>query len=936
MASRSTPPSRAAIGSSGIGLWIGLSLGSKRLIAVGTALLLAMVAAVGIAVWDMRVVALEDARQSDAKLGTAIAEQTARAIQAVDLILLQLRAQVAPQASASDAAFKDALQTQAVQQELNRLQHSLPQSDAFSIIDAQGDLVNFSRRWPVPRIDVSDRAYFKFLRDHDDPDVLVTPVLRNRLTGAWTFYVVRRLDDPKGRFLGMVLGAVDLGYFQDFYRSLSGGGDLGVALFTRDGCLVTGVPRNAPVGVRLRSHTAAWDRIVASGHAGFFETKGVLRPGERLVSVNPLRDYPLVVDVAVSKSRSLAHWRQEAILAAVGTACAVLCMALLLRALTLQLRRLERSETSLAERNAHLESARHRMESQAEALRASEAHLAEKSAVLTMTLDNINQGIAMVDARGRVGVWNARALELLDLPAELIASRPTFDAVLAYQRATNEFVVEAVPAGVLEAVGARMSVIYERTRPNGTILEIQNVPLADGGNVITYADVTARRRYEDKIRHLAHHDPLTDLANRTLLQQRLAEGIAQAQARAAQLALLYLDLDGFKIINDTRGHSIGDELLVQVAQRLMMAVHEGETVARTGGDEFAIAVPVDGEGRSPSALAHEIIGRIQTPFEIDGMLCRVGVSIGIAQYPDHAADASDLLRNADIALYKAKSDGTGQCCVFDCALEARQQRLFALEQDLRFALERNELSVLYQPIMETQSGYTAGCEALLRWHHPIYGQVSPAEFIPLAERLRLIVPIGCWVLEQACGEAASWPETTHVAVNLSPVQMNHDTLIADTRDILARTGLAPDRLVLEVTEGLLLEESSTVLSTMRALRTLGIRFSLDDFGTGHSGLGYLRRFPFDVIKIDKLFVQDMVDQPDAEAIVGALLAVSMALNLDVIAEGVETEAQLAALRRRRCPHVQGHLLGRPVSAAEIRPRMMGSRVTRLQPRALPG
>ena len=936
MASRRTPPSRTALYNSGIGLWPGLSLGSKRLIAVGAALLLAMVAAVGVAVWNMRVVALEDARQNDAKLGTAIAEQTARAIQAVDLILLQLRAQVAQQGNASEAAFRHALQTQTFQQELSRLQHSLPQSDAFSVIDAQGRLVNFSRRWPVPRIDVSDRVYFKFLRDHDESAALVTSVMRNRLTGAWTFYVVRRLDDAHGQFRGMVLGAVDLSYFQDFYQALSGGGDLGVALFSRDGGLVTSVPRDAPVGHQLRPHNVAWDRIVASGHAGFFETKGVLRPGERLVSVNPLRDYPLVVDVAVSKSSSLAHWRQEAVLAAVGTACAALCIALLLRALTWQLRRLERSETSLAERNANLEAARHRMESQAEALRASEAHLAEKSAALTMTLDNISQGICMVDARGRVGVWNARALELLDLPADLIASRPSFEAVLAYQRATNEFVVEGVPVGVLEAVDARMSVIYERMRPNGTILEIQNIPLADGGNVVTYADVTARRRYEDKIRHLAHHDPLTDLANRTLLQQRLAEGIARAQAQAAQLALLYLDLDGFKIINDTRGHGTGDALLVQVAQRLMMAVNEGETVARTGGDEFAIAVPVDGLARSPAALARDIITRIQTPFEIGGTLCRVGVSVGIAQYPDHADDASDLLRNADIALYKAKSDGTGQFCIFDSGLEARQRRLFALEQDLRFALERNELSVVYQPIIETQSGYTAGCEALLRWHHPRHGQISPAEFIPLAERLRLIVPIGCWVLEQACGEAASWPETTHVAVNLSPVQMNHDTLIADAKGILERTGLAPERLVLEVTEGLLLEESSTVLSTMQALRALGIRFSLDDFGTGHSGLGYLRRFPFDIIKIDKLFVQDMVDQPDAEAIVGALLAVSTALNLDVIAEGVETEAQLAALRRRRCRHVQGYLLGRPVTAAEIRPRMMGSRITRLQPKALRG
>ncbi len=930
MAFRVTRPGHLPVGRLGFGLWTGLSVASKRLIIVGTALLLAMVVAVGLALWNMRIVALEDARQSDAKLGAAIAEQTARSVQAVDLILLQLRAQIAQQAIPSAAAFKATLQTLAIQQQLSRLQHSLPQSDAFSIIDAQGQLVNVSRRWPVPYADLSDRPYFRYLRSHDDLDAIVTRIMRNRVTGAWTFYVVRRVDGSEGRFLGLVLGAIDLTYFQDFYQSLTGGGDMGVALLDRNGYLVTSFPSGAPVGEQLRSNNAAWGRIVESGHAGFFEAKGVLQPGERLVSVNPLRDYPLVVDVAVTKAKSLAHWREEAILAATGTACAVLCMMLLLRALTLQLRRLEQSETSLAERNVRLEAVRRRMESQAEALRASEARLAEKSAVLTLTLDNINQGICMVDAGNRIAVWNARALQMLDLPAALMESQPTFEALTAYLRDAGEYAVEAVPPRALEAQRARVPVVYERMRPNGTILEVQSIPLPQAGMVFTFYDVTERRRHEDQIRHLAHHDPLTNLANRTLLQQRLAEGIARASSDAARFALLYLDLDGFKLINDMRGHGAGDALLVQVAGRLLTAVREGETVARTGGDEFAISMPLDGQGRSACALARDIIDLIQAPFEIDGAPCRISVSIGIAQYPDHAAKAGELLRNADIALYKAKADGTGLYRVFDSGLAAQQQRLFVLEQDLRLALERNELSLLYQPIIETQSGKAAGAEALLRWHHPRYGQVSPAEFIPIAEKLRLIVPIGYWVLEQACAEAVLWPETTYVAVNLSPVQSNHETLITDVQDILARTGLAPSRLVLEVTEGLLLEESSTVLSTMRALRALGIRFSLDDFGTGHSGLGYLRRFPFDVIKIDKLFVQDMVDQPDAEAIVGALMAVSTALNLDVIAEGVETEAQLAALSRRRCRHVQGYLVGRPAPPDEIRPRMMGSRVTRLR------
>jgi PAS domain-containing protein len=591
-------------GRRGIGLWTGLSLASKRLIVVGTVLLLAMVAAVGVAVWNMRVVALEDARQNDAKLGRAIAEQTARSIQAVDLILLQLRGQITAQTGLSPATFTTTLQTQAVQQELNRLQHSLPQAAGFSIIDAQGHLVNFSHRWPVPSTDVSDRDYFQYFRNRDDPNSFVSRVVVSRPTGEWTFFIARRIDGSHGQFLGVLLGSFDLVYFEDFFRSLTEGGDLGVALLQRDGCLITSFPADAAIGRALRAHNFAWNRIAASGQAGFFETEGVLRPGERLVSVNPLRDYPLVVDVAVSKARALAHWRQQATLAVLGTACAVLCMVLLLRALTLQLRRLERSETSLAERNANLEAARRRMESQAEALRASEADLAEKSAVLKMTLDNINQGICMVDASGKVAVWNARALELLDLPADFIASRPSLDAVLAYQRDAGEFIAEAPPHAAQEIQRAGMMLVYERMRPNGMILEVQSVPLPDGGIVLTYSDVTARRRYENQIRHLAHHDALTDLANRTLLQQRLADGIAKAEAECARYALLYIDLDGFKMINDTRGHGTGDALLRQVSQRLLMAAKDGETVARTGGDEFAITVPVDERGRPPSALGY--------------------------------------------------------------------------------------------------------------------------------------------------------------------------------------------------------------------------------------------------------------------------------------------------------------------------------------------
>jgi diguanylate cyclase (GGDEF)-like protein len=903
-------------------LWAGLSHAGERLIAASAALLLVMVAAVGLAMWNMRMVALDHARENVGALGIAIAEQTARSIQSVDLDLLAWRAQILALHIATPVEFSTALRSEALEQELRQQAQALPPASAFSIVDASGKLLNFSRRWPIPPIILSDRDYFVYFRDHDELKAFVSAPLRNRGDGHWTIYVVRRIDAPGGQFLGMVLGAIDLDYFRNFYRDLTSGEVMTVALLERNGQLLVSVPTSIPVGQRLPPQNSAWDRIVASGHAGDFESPGRLVAGERMISVHPLRDYPLVVDVSVSKGASLANWRRQAILVGLGTASAVLCMALLLGALMLQLRRLERSEASLAERNARLEAARQRMEAQAAALRASQADLAETSTTLRTTLDHINQGIVMENADGAIAVCNQRALEMLELPAELMASRPHFDALIAYQRAAGEFPDSRAIDRVREAHLNRTPILYERTRPNGRILEVQSIPMPDGATVRTYTDVTERRRSEDQIRHLAHHDSLTDLANRTLFKEHLEDGIARADATGQSLALLYLDLDGFKLINDTRGHGAGDALLVQVAARLITAVGSTETVARTGGDEFAILMPGDSGTRSPCALAYQIVERLHAPFAVEGVPCRINVSIGIAQYPDHAKAASDLLRNADIALYQAKAEGTGLYRVFDAGMDARQQRLYALEQDLRRALERDQFAVVYQPIIDTRSDRAVGCEALLRWHHPTLGLVSPVDFIPLAEKLGLIIPIGRWVLETACNEAACWPADTHIAVNLSPVQVNHERLVAEVRESLEQAGLAPHRLTLEVTEGVMLEDSATVLGTMRALRAIGVRFSLDDFGIGHSGLGYLRRFPFDGIKIDKLFVQDMVDQPEAAAIVSALLAVSTALNLDVIAEGVETEAQMNALRRRHCRHVQGYFTGRPMDAAEARARIM--------------
>jgi diguanylate cyclase (GGDEF)-like protein len=450
---------------------------------------------------------------------------------------------------------------------------------------------------------------------------------------------------------------------------------------------------------------------------------------------------------------------------------------------------------------------------------------------------------------------------------------------------------------------------YERMRPNGTILEIQTIPLPDGGMVRTFSDITGRRKSEEQVRFHAHHDGLTGLVNRMVFQETLWRAIDGASGEG--LAIHYLDLDGFKLINDTHGHAVGDRLLVEVAARLRRAVRNGDTVARMGGDEFAIIQPLHGRPEAVEALARHILAVIGEPYVIDQLHCTVGLSIGVSLFPDHAADAERLLRHADLALYHAKTEGKGTFCVFHEAIDKRQQHAFMLEQALNQALPNGELFMEYQPIVDATTLEPTCFEALVRWRHPILGVIPPTDFIGLAERSGLIIALGRWVLETACREAARWPQDVNLSVNVSPVQFTRGNLPDQVLSALGASGLEPSRLILEVTEGVLLEETDGVLGAMSSLRETGVRFSLDDFGTAHSRLTYLRRFPFDVIKIDRSFVEDAVEQEGARAIVSAMLAIGRAFHLKVVAEGVERGSQLDLLRSMGCSLIQGYLTGRP-------------------------
>ena len=431
------------------------------------------------------------------------------------------------------------------------------------------------------------------------------------------------------------------------------------------------------------------------------------------------------------------------------------------------------------------------------------------------------------------------------------------------------------------------------------------------------ADITEKRQSEERITHLAYSDPVTGLPNRVSFSEKAGAALADARLHDQCGALLCLDLDQFKSVNDTLGHPVGDELLKSVGKRLRACARDRDIVARIGGDEFAILqiaphLPVDA-----MMLARQIIDAFKTPFKLGHGELAISTSIGIAVAPDDGWDVDNLLKKADLGLYAAKANGSGTFRFFEREMETGAQRRRALEDGLRAALDNGEFEVAYQPLVDLGSWSIAGCEALARWKSPQWGYVSPAEFIPVAEASGLIDEIGEWILRAAVREARNWPEHTVVAVNLSPVQFKNQKLLATVVSALAESGLPPRRLELEVTESIFLDGAGQTLTMLENLRSLGVRTSLDDFGTGYSSLSYLRRFPFDKIKIDKSFIDDVGAHDHSLAIIRAIVALANALGMSTTAEGVESVAQVDKLRDAGCTQIQGYVFSKPVPAAEI-------------------
>jgi diguanylate cyclase (GGDEF)-like protein len=842
------------------------------LIALGTAVMLS----------SLRDKALGDAKRELSNISLVLSEQVDRSFQAVELVQTNLLERLEASSLSGSEEFLRLMSGRDVHLMLRDRISGLSYIDSIAIFDARGALINFSRYWPIPPINIAESEHFSVLKaDAKLASHLSRPV-HNRSTGTWTIYLARKLQTSDGRFLGIVVGGIELPYLEKSFAAIALSPDSSISLFRSDGVLVVRHPRvEGTVG---RSYPGLPD-LLAGRDREFVRLVSRIDGRDRLIALQRTANYPLVVAAGADIDAVLADWARGAIsiLGAAGLLVTVIAGVIFLGA------------------------------------RQMAARLRRQNLLFDAALNNMTQGVCMFGPDARLAVCNARYIQMYRLPADKVKPGCTIHDLLALRKASGTEPGDLVryTDRLLTSIteGKATTTIAQTT--DGRITSIVHQPMPDGGWVATHEDITERRRVEDRIAHLAHHDALTDLPNRVLLRERLEQALQGIRDKGQRFALLMLDLDRFKDVNDTLGHPAGDALLKDAAARLRGCVRETDTVARLGGDEFAIIERLTDPAAEAGGLAKRVLEVMSAPFDFDGQQMAVTTSIGIAIAPTDGTDPDQLMKNADLALYRAKSEGRETYRFFEAEMDRRAQVRRALESDLRAALLTGALELHYQPFIDLERDEVSGFEALLRWNHPERGAVSPAEFVPIAEETGLIGAIGQWVLKQACRDAAAWPDQIKVAVNLSPAQFKCGDPIEAVLAALSESGVAASRLEIEITESVMLQDSAATLATLRRLHDAGVRIALDDFGTGYSSLSYLRSFPFDKIKIDGSFIRNVSDEESSLAIIRAVTGLSKSLGMATTAEGVETPEQLELVRSEGCTQAQGYLIGRPRPASEL-------------------
>lgn len=789
------------------------SLQPKFLYAGAVGLILAVLAIYAAVIMHIRSNEISSEETQQKNLSLILAEQAYRSFEPVDLIISSVVEWIAVDGETDAASFVRKMAGHDTHLFLHEKISSMRQLDALTVISNEGKLINTSRPWPMPEADLTDRDYFRALKEDASLKNYVSEPVQNRITGTWIIFLAHRVSGKKGEFLGIVLGAIEVQYFEDFYRAIELGEGRSVAIMRLDGVTLMRFPRSDTIG---KTYSNA-QHLLQGGVSATLREISPVDGQVRIKAAHLVRNYPMLTIATVSEDAALADWRGIALLMSLGAWGSAIAIAVATYAFGRQWKQAAVLATSRAE------------------LRGEE-----------------ERGIAL-----------SAAMEL--------AKKTAVDAA-----------------------------------------------------------------------YLSEHDYLTGLPNRLRLNDRISQAIAFAQRRKTHVAVLFLDLDGFKHINDSLGHAVGDKLLQSIARRLAACVRGSDTVSRLGGDEFVVLLSEVDRSEDTVLVVRRIVEAVVGPHSIDQhrlhvhtantarrMLdavaeahsidrqdLHVTASIGVSVYPDDGLDAETLVKNADTAMYQAKENGRQSYQFFKPEMNARAVERQFIEESLRCALDQHEFALHYQPKVNLKTGAITGAEALIRWMHPTRGLIPPAEFIPVAEDCGLILPIGAWVLREACEQARAWVDEGlpigTLAVNVSAMQLRNENFLPELLAILSDTGLEPGSLELELTESVLMKHAEAATFILQTVRKAGVKVAIDDFGTGYSSLGYLRKLPLDALKVDQSFVRQIGITGEDTAIMTAVISMARSLKLRVVAEGVETLEELEFLRAQQCDEAQGYYFSRPV------------------------
>jgi diguanylate cyclase (GGDEF)-like protein len=765
----------------------------------------------------------------------------------------------------------------------------------ITVFDANGQLINSSEAWPVADINVGDRNYFKAFKSGTASNRTLIELLQSRISHKWSVVVSRDIVSRDGKFLGLIARGIAPANLEAFLATVSLADGEAISIIHRDGTMLARYPHIEAMIGRNFKQAPVFQKVLSNSDHGTIRLTSTVDGKDRIAAIQSLTGFPLSIVAASTVSVVLSDWYEQVQFMVVAAALSMLVIAGIL---ALIVRQLSRQHQFLLHQQAQ------------EKLR------------LDIAINNMGHGLLLFDSSAQLVICNQRYIEMYSVSPDVVKRGANFHDIIAHRKETGSF--EGDVDAYCSAVQRNRSLVNITTTTEGRTLQITNSPVAGGGWVSTHEDITDRKRSDQRIAHMAHHDALTNLPNRVLFREDLEQQLAEIQP-GEQLAVLYLDIDEFKSINDSLGHMVGDELLKAIAAALSRCVKGNGFVARLGGDEFAIVQSAISRPEEITELVARIYEAIRRPYECLGHQLVADASIGIALAPQHGADLDQILKNADLAMYSAKAAGRRTHRFFETDMDTRAKARRALELDMRQAIVDGGFELHYQPLLSLQDNTITGCEALLRWRHPELGMISPADFIPVAEETGLINQLGEWVLFTACAEAATWPDSLKVAINVSPVQFKSSGLALRVVEALGKSGLAPNRLELEITEAVLIRDDDAALAILHQLRAIGVRIALDDFGTGYSSLSYLQRFPFDKIKIDRCFVSDIAETGVSSCIVQAVVNIAAARDMTTTAEGIETEQQREVLRALGCTEMQGWLFSAAKPAAELKQLLFAHR-----------